>query len=57
VNITYPGMVIGPPVGDRFGEAGEGVKSALRIHAIPGRSAAWSGKHGDMFAALRNAAD
>ena len=41
VNITYPGMVIGPPVGDQFGEAGEGVKAALQMHAIPGRSAAW----------------
>jgi nucleoside-diphosphate-sugar epimerase len=41
VNITYPGMVLGPPVGDQFGEAGEGVKAALLMHAIPGRSAAW----------------
>ncbi len=41
VNITYPGMVIGPPVGDQFGEAGEGIKAALQMHAIPGRSAAW----------------
>jgi nucleoside-diphosphate-sugar epimerase len=41
VNITYPGMVLGPPVGDQFGEAGEGVKAALQMHAVPGRSAAW----------------
>jgi dihydroflavonol-4-reductase len=41
VDITYPGMVLGPPVGDQFGEAGEGVKAALQMHAIPGRSAAW----------------
>lgn len=41
VNITYPGMVLGPPVGDQFGEAGEGVKAALQMHAIPGRGAAW----------------
>jgi dihydroflavonol-4-reductase len=41
VNITYPGMVLGPPVGDQFGEAGEGVKMALQIHTIPGRNAAW----------------
>ncbi|ORA11403.1 SDR family NAD(P)-dependent oxidoreductase [Mycobacterium arosiense] len=41
VNITYPGMVLGPPVGDQFGEAGEGVRSAVQMHAIPGRSAAW----------------
>ncbi len=41
VNITYPGMVLGPPVGDQFGEAGEGVKAALWMHVIPGRGAAW----------------
>jgi dihydroflavonol-4-reductase len=41
VNVTYPGMVLGPPVGDQFGEAGEGVKAALHMHTIPGRSAAW----------------
>lgn len=41
VNITYPGMVIGPPVGDQYGEAGEGVRAAVQMHAIPGRSAAW----------------
>lgn len=41
VNVTYPGMVLGPPVGDQFGEAGEGIKAALQMHAIPGRSAAW----------------
>ncbi|ORW31734.1 oxidoreductase [Mycobacterium paraense] len=41
VNITYPGMVLGPPVGNQFGEAGEGVKAAVQMHAIPGRSAAW----------------
>ncbi|MEE6177207.1 SDR family NAD(P)-dependent oxidoreductase [Mycobacterium sp. 050134] len=41
VDITYPGMVIGPPVGDQFGEAGEGVRAAVQMHAIPGRSAAW----------------
>jgi dihydroflavonol-4-reductase len=41
VNITYPGMVLGPPVGDQFGEAGAGVRAAVQMHAIPGRSAAW----------------
>lgn len=41
VNISYPGMVLGPPVGDQFGEAGEGVRAAVQMHAIPGRSAAW----------------
>jgi nucleoside-diphosphate-sugar epimerase len=42
VNITYPGMVMGPPVGDQFGEAGEGVAAALDFGGIPGRGAAWS---------------
>ena len=41
VNITYPGMVLGPPVGDQFGEANAGVKAALQMHTIPGRSGAW----------------
>ncbi|WP_211696877.1 NAD-dependent epimerase/dehydratase family protein [Mycobacterium spongiae] len=41
VSITYPGMVLGPPVGNQFGEAGEGVKAALGLHFLPGRSAAW----------------
>lgn len=41
VNITYPGMVLGPPVGDQFGEAGEGVRAALQMRVIPGRGAAW----------------
>lgn len=43
VNVTYPGMVLGPPVGDQFGEAGEGVAAALQFGAIPaGGDAAWS---------------
>jgi len=41
VNITYPGMVLGPPVGDQYGEAGEGVRSLLSLHFVPGRGAAW----------------
>lgn len=41
VNITYPGMVLGPPCGNQYGEAGEGVKAALQMHAIPGRAGAW----------------
>ncbi|MFZ0834766.1 MAG: NAD-dependent epimerase/dehydratase family protein [Mycobacterium sp.] len=41
VSITYPGMVLGPPVGDQFGEAGEGVRAALRMRVIPGRDSAW----------------
>jgi nucleoside-diphosphate-sugar epimerase len=41
VNITYPGMVLGPPVGNQFGGAGEGLRAAVQMHAVPGRSAAW----------------
>lgn len=41
VNITYPGMVLGPPAGDQFGEAAEGVEAAVKMHSVPGRSAAW----------------
>ncbi|MUM17160.1 SDR family NAD(P)-dependent oxidoreductase [Mycobacterium sp. CBMA271] len=41
VNITYPGMVLGPPVGDQFGEAAEGVRWVLQMRSVPGRSAAW----------------
>ncbi len=56
VNITYPGMVMGPPVGNQFGEAGEGVAQALQLGAIPGRSAAWTVVDGrdlaDLHAAL-----
>jgi len=35
VNITYPGMVLGPPVGNQYGEVGEGVRAALQMHVIP----------------------
>jgi nucleoside-diphosphate-sugar epimerase len=41
VNISYPGMVLGPPAGDQFGEAAEGVQAALKMRGVPGRSAAW----------------
>ncbi len=41
VDITYPGMVLGPPAGDQFGEAAEGVEAAVKMHGVPGRSAAW----------------
>ncbi|MBB2993054.1 nucleoside-diphosphate-sugar epimerase [Mycolicibacterium iranicum] len=41
VNITYPGMVLGPPAGDQFGEAAEGVEASVKMFAVPGRSAAW----------------
>lgn len=55
VNITYPGMVMGPPVGNQFGEAGEGVAAALQLGAIPGRSAAWTIVDGRDLAALHAA--
>ncbi|MGB0972684.1 MAG: NAD-dependent epimerase/dehydratase family protein [Mycobacterium sp.] len=42
VDITYPGMVLGPPAGEQFGEAAEGVEAALKMHGVPGRSAAWT---------------
>ncbi|HEU4362976.1 MAG TPA: SDR family NAD(P)-dependent oxidoreductase [Mycobacterium sp.] len=41
VNISYPGMVLGPPVGNQFGEAGHGVQAALKMGVIPGCGAAW----------------
>ncbi|BBZ33591.1 NAD-dependent epimerase/dehydratase family protein [Mycolicibacterium confluentis] len=41
VTITYPGMVLGPPAGDQFGEAAEGVEAAVKMRGVPGRSAAW----------------
>lgn len=41
VNITYPGMVLGPPAGDQFGEAAEGVEASVKMRSVPGRSAAW----------------
>lgn len=42
VNITYPGMVLGPPAGDQFGEAADGVAAACEMGVVPGRSAAWT---------------
>lgn len=42
VVITYPGMVLGPPVGDQFGEASEGIVGVLRLGVVPGRKAAWT---------------
>jgi dihydroflavonol-4-reductase len=41
VDITYPGMVLGPPAGDQFGEAAEGVEASLKMRGVPGRSAGW----------------
>lgn len=40
VNISYPGMVLGPPVGDQVGEAGHEVQAALKMRIIPGCGAA-----------------
>jgi dihydroflavonol-4-reductase len=41
VAITYPGMVLGPPAGDQFGEAAEGVQAAVQMRGLPGRGAGW----------------
>jgi len=41
VAITYPGMVLGPPAGDQFGEAAEGVQAAVQMRGLPGRGGAW----------------
>ena len=41
VDITYPGMVLGPPAGDQFGEAAEGVEAAVKMYGVPGRGAGW----------------
>lgn len=41
VTITYPGMVLGPPAGDQFGEAADGVVGAIWMRGLPGRSGAW----------------
>lgn len=42
VSITYPGMILGPPAGDQFGEAAEGVEAAVKMRGVPGRNAAWT---------------
>ncbi len=41
VVITYPGMVVGPGVGDRFGEVVGGFETILRGRLVPGSDAAW----------------
>jgi len=41
VAITYPGMVLGPPAGDQFGEAAEGVQAAVQMRGLPGRGGGW----------------
>jgi dihydroflavonol-4-reductase len=42
VSITYPGMVLGPPAGNQFGEAAEGVQAAIQMRGLPGRGGAWT---------------
>jgi nucleoside-diphosphate-sugar epimerase len=42
VVITYPGMVLGPPAGDQFGEVADGVQTVLRSGVVPGWDAAWT---------------
>lgn len=42
VQITYPGMVVGPPAGEMTGEAVDGVRAAVRMRTIPGTAAAWT---------------
>ncbi|MGV0716038.1 NAD-dependent epimerase/dehydratase family protein [Mycolicibacterium sp. XJ662] len=42
VAITYPGMVLGPPAGNQFGEAAQGVHAAVQMRGVPGRGAAWT---------------
>ncbi|QUR67759.1 NAD-dependent epimerase/dehydratase family protein [Mycobacterium spongiae] len=43
VAITYPGMVLGPPAGNQFGEAAEGIIAAVELRGLPGgRGAAWT---------------
>jgi nucleoside-diphosphate-sugar epimerase len=41
VTVTYPGMVLGPPAGDQFGEAAEGVQAAVQMRGLPGRAGGW----------------
>lgn len=41
VVISYPGMVVGPGVGDRFGEVAEGFAAVLAGRVIPGWDAGW----------------
>ncbi|MEV0294251.1 SDR family NAD(P)-dependent oxidoreductase [Nocardia sp. NPDC050710] len=42
VVITYPGMVLGPPAGQQFGEAADGVEAAVKMGFLPGRGAGWT---------------
>ncbi|MFZ2174165.1 MAG: NAD-dependent epimerase/dehydratase family protein [Rhodococcus sp. (in: high G+C Gram-positive bacteria)] len=42
IAITYPGMVIGPPAGNQFGEAAQAVEAAVQLRGLPGRGATWT---------------
>ncbi|MET7770432.1 NAD-dependent epimerase/dehydratase family protein [Nocardia sp. NPDC005366] len=42
VVITYPGMVLGPPAGNQFGEGADGVRAAVGMGFLPGRRAGWT---------------
>lgn len=42
VVITYPGMVMGPPAGERFGEVAEGVEAIVNIGLVPSTDGAWT---------------
>lgn len=41
VVISYPGMVVGPGIGGRFGEVAEGFETVLVGRVIPGWDAGW----------------
>jgi nucleoside-diphosphate-sugar epimerase len=43
LQITYPGMVVGPPAGRQVGEGTDGVRKVLRLGVVPGgRDASWT---------------
>ncbi|BAH54202.1 SDR family NAD(P)-dependent oxidoreductase [Rhodococcus opacus] len=42
IAITYPGMIVGPPAGNQFGEAAQAVEAAVHLRGLPGRGAAWT---------------
>lgn len=41
VTITYPGMVLGPGAGERFGEVADGLETILTGRVVPGSDAGW----------------
>jgi dihydroflavonol-4-reductase len=42
IDITYPGMVLGPPAGEQVGESTTAITAVLRLRSIPGRRASWT---------------